>query len=84
MASTITLRTTGVSPVGYLSTLLPGVAWLAVIVLLLGTVAAVTVYLYSSVLTLAGFIVAGGLYCLARPDRGARRDAAAMRLNRSI
>lgn len=51
MASTITLRTAGVSPVGYLSTLLPGVAWLAVIVLLLGTVAAVTVYLYSSVLT---------------------------------
>jgi hypothetical protein len=33
---------------------------------------------------LAGFIVAGGLYCLARPDRGARRDAAAIRLNRSI
>jgi NCS1 family nucleobase:cation symporter-1 len=51
MASTITLRTTGVSPVGYLSTLLPGAAWLGVIVLLLGTVAAVTVYLYSSVLT---------------------------------
>jgi nucleobase:cation symporter-1, NCS1 family len=214
MASTITLRTTAVSPVGYLSTLLPGVAWLAVIVLLLGTVAAVTVYLYSSVLTglaigsrnggtapapvvraigaavimsvtgyaasgisarlliditnlaaplmylvipwsainladyylvrrgrydvrlffsaggrnrdvnwramlaflaglaaevpfadsvypafegsvatawngldiswLAGFIVAGGLYCLARPDRGKRRDAAAIRLNRSV
>jgi NCS1 family nucleobase:cation symporter-1 len=214
MASTITLRGAGVSPVGYLSALLPGVAWLAVIVLLLGTVAAVTVYLYSSVLTglaigsrnggtapapvvrgtgaavimavsgyvasgistrlliditdlaaplmylvipwsainladyylvrrgrydvrlffsaggrnrdvnwrtmlaflaglaaevpfansvypafegpvatawngldiswLAGFIVAGGLYCLARPDRGARRDAAAIRLNRSI
>jgi purine-cytosine permease-like protein len=163
MASTITLRTTGVSPVGYLSTLLPEVAWLAVIVLLLGTAAAVTVYLYSSVLTglaigsrnggtapapvvrgigaavimavtgyvgrnrdvnwrmmlaflaglaaevpfadsvypafegpvatawngldiswLAGFIVAGGLYYLARPDRGARRDAAAIRLNRSI
>jgi nucleobase:cation symporter-1, NCS1 family len=51
MASTITLRGAGVSPVGYLSALLPGVAWLAVIVLLLGTVAAVTVYLYSSVLT---------------------------------
>jgi toxin CptA len=33
---------------------------------------------------LAGFIVAGGLYYLARPDRGARRDAAGIRLNRSI
>jgi NCS1 family nucleobase:cation symporter-1 len=33
---------------------------------------------------LAGFIVAGGLYYLARPDLGARRDAAAIRLNRSI
>jgi hypothetical protein len=33
---------------------------------------------------LAGFIVAGGLYYLARPDRGARRDAAAIRLNRSV
>jgi hypothetical protein len=32
----------------------------------------------------AADLTAGGLYYLARPDRGARRDAAAMRLNRSI
>ena len=38
------------SPVGYLSSLLPGPVWLAVIVLLLGTVAAATVNVYSSVL----------------------------------
>ena len=50
MAGTIMLRTTGTSLIGYLSTLLPGAAWLAVIVLLLGTVAAATVNLYSSVL----------------------------------
>jgi nucleobase:cation symporter-1, NCS1 family len=50
MASTITVRTSGVNPMGYLSTLLPGAAWLAVIVLLLGTVAAATVNVYSSVL----------------------------------
>jgi nucleobase:cation symporter-1, NCS1 family len=39
------------SPVSYLAGLLPGVAWLAVIVLVLGTVAGATVNLYSSVLT---------------------------------
>jgi nucleobase:cation symporter-1, NCS1 family len=50
MASTIMARTPGVSPLGYLSTLLPGAAWLAVIVLLLGTVAAATVNVYSAVL----------------------------------
>ena len=33
MAGTIMLRTTGTSLIGYLSTLLPGAAWLAVIVL---------------------------------------------------
>jgi nucleobase:cation symporter-1, NCS1 family len=50
MASTIMANTPGADPMGYLSTLLPGAAWLAVIVLLLGTVAAATVNVYSSVL----------------------------------
>jgi nucleobase:cation symporter-1, NCS1 family len=50
MASTIMVRTPGVNPMGYLSTLLPRAVWLAVIVLLLGTVAAATVNVYSSVL----------------------------------
>jgi nucleobase:cation symporter-1, NCS1 family len=50
MAGTIMARTPGVDPMGYLSTLLPGAAWLPVIVLLLGTVAAATVNVYSSVL----------------------------------
>jgi nucleobase:cation symporter-1, NCS1 family len=50
MVSTIMVRTPGISPLGFLSTLLPGAAWLAVIVLLLGTVAAATVNVYSSVL----------------------------------
>jgi nucleobase:cation symporter-1, NCS1 family len=45
-----TMRSPVLSPVSYLSTLLPGAAWLAVIVLLLGTVAAATVNVYSSVL----------------------------------
>jgi nucleobase:cation symporter-1, NCS1 family len=54
MVSMIILRTRAVGPIGpigYLSALLPGAAWLVVIVLLLGTVAAATVNLYSSVLT---------------------------------
>jgi NCS1 family nucleobase:cation symporter-1 len=33
---------------------------------------------------LVGFVVAGGLYWLARPDRRARRDAPVTRLNRSL
>ena len=54
MVSMIILRTRAVGPIGpigYLSALLPGAAWLVVIVLLLGTVAAATVNLYRSVLT---------------------------------
>jgi NCS1 family nucleobase:cation symporter-1 len=31
-----------------------------------------------------GALLPNGLYYLARPDRGARRDAAAIRLNRSV
>jgi len=50
MVSTLMVRTPGSDPVSYLSTLLPGAAWLAVIVLLLGTVAAATANAYSSVL----------------------------------
>jgi nucleobase:cation symporter-1, NCS1 family len=51
MASTIMARTPGVNPISYLSRLLPGAAWVGVTVLLLGTVAAATANVYSSVLT---------------------------------
>jgi nucleobase:cation symporter-1, NCS1 family len=54
IAGTIPARASVVSPlspVSYLAGLLPGAAWLGVIVLVLGTVAAATVNAYSSVLT---------------------------------
>ncbi len=64
MASTVvlgtaTLRTAALSPTGYLATLLPGAGWLAVIVPLLGTVAA-DLYRSNTALPCRGRAIKGG------------------------